>query len=48
LNDRRPKARYPVGVPAKIQLVMDAVTPTPVMDASLATMTGIPRRVKPG
>jgi NAD(P)-dependent dehydrogenase (short-subunit alcohol dehydrogenase family) len=46
LNDRRPKARYPVGAPAKIQLVMDAVTPTSVMDASLATMTGIPRRVK--
>jgi len=44
LNDRRPKARYPVGAPAKVQLVMDAVTPTPIMDASLATMTGIPRR----
>jgi NAD(P)-dependent dehydrogenase (short-subunit alcohol dehydrogenase family) len=46
LNDRRPKARYPVGAPAKAQLVMDAVTPTSLMDASLATMTGIPRRVK--
>ncbi len=46
LTDRRPKARYPVGAPAKIQLVMDALTPTSVMDASLATMTGIPRRAK--
>jgi NAD(P)-dependent dehydrogenase (short-subunit alcohol dehydrogenase family) len=46
LHDRRPKARYPVGAPAKVQLVMDAVTPTAIMDASLATMTGIPRRVK--
>jgi NAD(P)-dependent dehydrogenase (short-subunit alcohol dehydrogenase family) len=46
LNDRRPKARYPVGAVSKIQLAMDAATPTPVMDAALATLTGIPRRVK--
>lgn len=46
LEDRRPKARYPVGAPARVQLVMDAVTPTPIMDASLARLTGIPRRAK--
>jgi NAD(P)-dependent dehydrogenase (short-subunit alcohol dehydrogenase family) len=46
LSDRRPRARYPVGAPARVQLVMDAITPTPLMDASLATMTGIPRRAK--
>jgi NAD(P)-dependent dehydrogenase (short-subunit alcohol dehydrogenase family) len=46
LTDRRPKARYPVGAPSRIQLAMDAATPTPVMDAALATMTGVPRRVK--
>ena len=38
--------RYPVGAPAKIQVVMDAITPTPLMDASLAAVTGVPRRVK--
>jgi len=46
LTAARPKARYPVGAPAKIQVVMDAITPTPLMDASLAAMTGVPRRVK--
>lgn len=46
LNDRRPKARYPVGAPAKLQAAMNAMTPTSLMDASLATMTGVPRRAK--
>jgi NAD(P)-dependent dehydrogenase (short-subunit alcohol dehydrogenase family) len=47
LTDRRPKARYPVGAVSKVQLAMDAVTPTPIMDAALALATGVPRRAKP-
>lgn len=44
LTSKRPRARYPVGLPNKIQLAMAAVTPTPVNDAVVAKMTGVPRK----
>ena len=44
LSDRRPRARYPVGARSRIQLAMTAVTPTAIVDATLARLTGIPRR----
>jgi NAD(P)-dependent dehydrogenase (short-subunit alcohol dehydrogenase family) len=44
LTDPRPRARYPVGAVSKIQLAMRAATPTPVMDAALARLTGVPRK----
>jgi NAD(P)-dependent dehydrogenase (short-subunit alcohol dehydrogenase family) len=44
LTAHRPKARYPVGALSKIQLGLAAITPTPMMDVSLARLTGVPRR----
>lgn len=44
LTDPRPRARYPVGAVSKIQLAMGAATPTRVMDAALARLTGVPRK----
>ena len=45
LTDPRPRAGYPVGAVSKLQLAMNAVTPTAVMDAALARMTGVPRKL---
>lgn len=39
---RRPRARYIVGAPAKIQVVSSAMTPRPVLDFVLAKAMGIP------
>jgi NAD(P)-dependent dehydrogenase (short-subunit alcohol dehydrogenase family) len=45
LTAARPRARYPVGVLSKVQLAAGAVTPTRVMDISLARLTGVPRKL---
>jgi NAD(P)-dependent dehydrogenase (short-subunit alcohol dehydrogenase family) len=45
LGATRPRARYPVGAMSKVQLAMNAVTPTRVMDAVLARATGVPRKI---
>lgn len=44
LTASRPRARYPVGVLSKVQLALGAITPTPVMDVSLARLIGVPRK----
>jgi NAD(P)-dependent dehydrogenase (short-subunit alcohol dehydrogenase family) len=44
LTDRRPRARYVVGGPAKVQAVLARLTPTPVLDVMLRAGTGVPRR----
>ena len=44
LTTSRPKARYVVGVPARVQAVMASLTPTPVLDAVLRVGSGVPRR----
>lgn len=44
LTDRRPRARYVVGRPAKIQAALARMTPTPVLDVMLRAGTGVPRR----
>lgn len=44
LTDRRPKARYPVGAPSRVQLVLAAVSPRPLQDLTLALATGVPRK----
>jgi NAD(P)-dependent dehydrogenase (short-subunit alcohol dehydrogenase family) len=43
LTARRPRARYVVGTRPRIQRSKIKVTPTPVLDASLRRMTGVPR-----
>jgi NAD(P)-dependent dehydrogenase (short-subunit alcohol dehydrogenase family) len=44
LVSKRPRARYPVGIPNKIQIALAAVTPTPVNDAVVAKLSGVPRK----
>lgn len=44
LTAARPRVRYPVGVLSKVQLAAGALTPTRVMDVSLARLTGVPRK----
>jgi NAD(P)-dependent dehydrogenase (short-subunit alcohol dehydrogenase family) len=44
LTARRPRARYVVGAAPKAQAVLSAVTPTPVLDAVLRKVTGVPRK----
>jgi NAD(P)-dependent dehydrogenase (short-subunit alcohol dehydrogenase family) len=44
LTAQRPRARYPVGVASKVQLVASAVLPTAIFDAARARITGPPRR----
>lgn len=44
LTDKRPRARYVVGTPARIQAVLARMTPTPVLDVMLRAGTGVPRR----
>lgn len=41
---KRPRARYVVGVPAKVQVASSAVTPRPVLDFVLSKAMGIPRK----
>jgi NAD(P)-dependent dehydrogenase (short-subunit alcohol dehydrogenase family) len=44
LTDRRPRARYVVGTPARVQARMLALTPTPVLDFLMKTASGVPRK----
>ncbi len=44
LTARRPRARYVVGASARLQALLAALTPTPVLDAALRAGTGVPRR----
>jgi NAD(P)-dependent dehydrogenase (short-subunit alcohol dehydrogenase family) len=44
LTARRPRARYVVGAGPKLQSVLSGLTPTPVLDATLRKVTGVPRR----
>ncbi|MGH2906327.1 MAG: SDR family oxidoreductase [Solirubrobacterales bacterium] len=44
LSAKRPRARYPVGIPSKVQLAAAAVTPTPVNDFVVSRATGVPRK----
>jgi NAD(P)-dependent dehydrogenase (short-subunit alcohol dehydrogenase family) len=44
LTDRRPRARYPVGVATKAQVALSALTRAVLNDAVLARVTGIRRR----
>jgi NAD(P)-dependent dehydrogenase (short-subunit alcohol dehydrogenase family) len=44
LTARRPHARYVVGTVPKVQGAMSRITPTPVLDAVLRKMAGIPRK----
>jgi NAD(P)-dependent dehydrogenase (short-subunit alcohol dehydrogenase family) len=44
LTARRPRARYPVGLASKVQLVASAVLPTAIFDAALARIAGPTRR----
>jgi NAD(P)-dependent dehydrogenase (short-subunit alcohol dehydrogenase family) len=44
LTDRRPRARYVVGTPARVQASLLALTPTPVLDFVMKTASGVPRR----
>jgi NAD(P)-dependent dehydrogenase (short-subunit alcohol dehydrogenase family) len=45
LTDRRPRARYVVGGPARAQALLAQLTPSPVLDLLLRTGTGVPRRL---
>ena len=45
LTDRRPKARYLVGRGAGVQSLLARFTPTPLLDATLRSAFGIPRRL---
>jgi NAD(P)-dependent dehydrogenase (short-subunit alcohol dehydrogenase family) len=44
LTDRRPRARYVVGNPVRVQAILARLTPTPVLDVMLRAGTGVPRR----
>ncbi|MBJ7458309.1 MAG: SDR family oxidoreductase [Thermoleophilaceae bacterium] len=44
LTARRPRARYVVGIPAKIQVISSGLTPRPILDFVLAKATGVPRK----
>ena len=44
LTARRPKARYVVGGGPRLQGVLAHITPTPLRDAALRAMSGVPRR----
>ena len=45
LTSRRPRSRYVTGAATKVQVALAAITPTPMMDASLRKLTGVPRKV---
>jgi NAD(P)-dependent dehydrogenase (short-subunit alcohol dehydrogenase family) len=45
LTAPRPKARYVVGGPARVQAMLGRMTPTPLLDLMLRTGTGVPRRL---
>ncbi|MDT4911401.1 MAG: hypothetical protein QOC66_529 [Pseudonocardiales bacterium] len=44
LTARRPRARYVVGTGPKVQATLSGLTPTPVLDAALRRLTGVPRK----
>jgi NAD(P)-dependent dehydrogenase (short-subunit alcohol dehydrogenase family) len=43
LGDRRPRARYVVGLDARAQLALGAALPTSAVDAAVARAAGVPR-----
>jgi NAD(P)-dependent dehydrogenase (short-subunit alcohol dehydrogenase family) len=43
LTSSRPKARYLVGFPSRLQIAMASLIPTPLMDSILARMVGLSR-----
>jgi NAD(P)-dependent dehydrogenase (short-subunit alcohol dehydrogenase family) len=45
LTDSRPRARYVVGRPARVQAFLAGLTPTRVLDAALRAGTGTPRKL---
>jgi NAD(P)-dependent dehydrogenase (short-subunit alcohol dehydrogenase family) len=45
LADSRPRARYVVGRPARVQAFLARLTPTRVLDAALRAGTGTPRKL---
>jgi NAD(P)-dependent dehydrogenase (short-subunit alcohol dehydrogenase family) len=44
LTTRRPRARYVVGTPARVQASLLPLTPTPVLDLVMKATFGVPRR----
>jgi NAD(P)-dependent dehydrogenase (short-subunit alcohol dehydrogenase family) len=44
LTAKRPRARYVVGIPAKVQVISSGLTPRPILDFVLAKATGVPRK----
>ena len=44
VSAKRPRARYVIGLPAKLQVVSSSLTPRPVLDFVLAKAMGIPRK----
>ena len=44
LTARRPRARYLVGAGPKVQATLSGLTPTPLLDAVLRAVSGVPRR----
>lgn len=44
LTAKRPRARYVVGLPAKVQVISSGLTPQPILDFVLAKATGVPRK----
>jgi hypothetical protein len=45
LTSSRPRARYVVGALPRVQAVLAGLTPTPMLDASLRKVQGIPSRL---
>lgn len=45
LKARRPRARYVVGAPARVQSALVRLMPTPILDRVLRAGTGVPSRV---
>jgi len=44
LTDRRPRARYVVGSGPRAQAALSRLTPTPLLDAALRKVAGVPRQ----
>jgi NAD(P)-dependent dehydrogenase (short-subunit alcohol dehydrogenase family) len=44
LTDGRPRARYVVGTPARVQAGLLQLTPTPIVDFVMKVASGVPRR----
>lgn len=44
LTTSRPRARYVVGTPARVQASVLPLTPTPVLDMVMKAASGVPRK----